>query len=94
MHDSGRGQVLVICHVICFQMQGNEHKDRVLTTVWSYLSCVTYSVVSLHLQFLHLITDKRPEMFVFCLNFVHQFHIVSLSFRIVYIKTLTFHGLA
>ena len=27
-----------------------------------------------------LFTDKQPEMFVFCLNFVQQFHTVSLSF--------------
>ena len=36
-----------------------------------------------HVQFLHLITDKRLKMLGFWLSCVHQIHIVSFSFEII-----------
>ena len=50
--------------------------------------CVSYLILMLrllshHVQFLHLITDKRHKMLGFRLIYVHQIHIVSFSFKII-----------
>ena len=37
-----------------------------------------------HVQFLHIITDKRQKMLGFRLIYVHQIHIVSFSFKIIW----------
>ena len=45
LHDSGRRQVLMIKHVICL-VQGNEHKDRALTTVVVFELCHIFRYLS------------------------------------------------
>ena len=57
--------------------------------VSAMLYFVTAIMSSDNVQFLHLITEKHLEMLGFRLIFVHQIHIVSISFKIK--KLLKFH---
>ena len=60
-----------------------QHCGHTTTAIWVSSLISVFKFLSHHVQFLHLITDKRPKMLGFRLIFVHQIHIVSFSFKII-----------
>ena len=59
------------------------HCGHTTTAIWVSSLILVLRKLSHHVQFLHLITDKRPKMLGFRFIFVHQIHIVSFSFKII-----------
>ena len=54
------------------------------TAIWVSSLIPVLKSLSHHVQCIHLIKDKRPKMLGFRKIFVHQIHIVSFSFKIIW----------
>ena len=61
----------------------HEHCCHTTTAIWVSSLIPVSRYISHHVQFLNLITDKRPKMLGFRLIFVHQIHIVFFSLTII-----------
>ena len=59
------------------------HCGHTTMAIWVSSLISVLRLLSHHVQFLHLLSDKRLKMLRFQSIFVHQIHIVSLSFKMI-----------